>query len=76
MYSEVNNSAAIRLNLYSENDNTTGIDYYTIRFVVDWTGWKVHICSIEEQKITFWNSCSILQDNNLLVIEHLLDIQR
>lgn len=40
IYSEVANDAGVTWILYSENPQTSGIDYYSLPLIIDWTGWK------------------------------------
>lgn len=40
LYSEVANGAGVQVNMYSDNPDTSGPDYYTTSFKIDWVGWK------------------------------------
>lgn len=40
VYSEVANGAGVQVNMYSDNPDTSGPDYYTTSFKIDWVGWK------------------------------------
>lgn len=39
-YSEKANSATVRLVITSENPESTGWDYYTVKIAVEWQGWR------------------------------------
>eukprot|EP00026_Physarum_polycephalum_P000946 Phypoly_transcript_00947.p1 GENE.Phypoly_transcript_00947~~Phypoly_transcript_00947.p1 ORF type:complete len:1258 (+),score=163.50 Phypoly_transcript_00947:35-3808(+) len=41
MYNVVSNNALITLVLYSENATSSGIDYFSYRITLNWTGWKL-----------------------------------